>query len=950
MRVLSWVVSTASSLVLAIGLSSAALTARQAAPPPAEPQTTPAPDQQATFRAATDVVAVDVGVIDRSGRPVRDLTIDEFAITVDGRPRRLRSAEYVALRRLEDDTRPTTPRPFSTNLGTAPGRLIMLVVDQSNIRRGAGREALASAREFVAGLNDEDRVALQLIPGAGPLVEFTSNHVRVMQMLDSVVGQAVEAEQSGRVGIAEAVAIAERDDESTWQEVLERECAGDHDAASLEQCRQTLLNEVRIVHAAARSNTESSLLSLRQIMDRLALTPDAKTLVLVSEGLIVDRDFVDLDWVADRAAEARVTIYGIRLSSPHYDAAMVRTSPTREVDQRLRAEGMDMLVSATRGTVFPVAVNAAAAFTRLDLEISAYYLLSFEPELADRDGKAHEIAVRVTRPGVTVRARQRFVADPPDTVVPVDERLAQALRSSLQAADFELRVATFSYLDTATGQVKVIIGSEVARAPGAEGDVAIGFYVTDSRGGLAAADADTKAIAASPRDARSSVSTSAIMLDPGNYTVKLGAVDAVGRVASVEHVFEAAVPRLDQLRFGDLMFLRPAGPGGGVRPVLDAVIDETESAYAEVYSDVPSRLDEASVVFEIAEDERGPALRTSELALGPAEAGRRVGAATVPAAGLLSGRYVARLVLRAGDQPVWTRVQPVLLVPAEAVGPATLPGATGSGAGASAARPPADFDFMTERLDRSVVLDRPVVGFFLTRLHVVGLPPVPDALTPAIGLARIGRFAEARRIAEEAATGHVVEPFLAGLSLLADGEVNAAALRFGEVLTEAPTLASAAFYLGACYAAAGQDREAVQAWQSMIISDKAAPWGYTLLVDALLRTGNVSMATLVVGEALEIWPDEPDVRLRLARTQALSGEGADAVRTLDAYLVQKPGDAGALKLAMRLIYEARVTERPVESVDADRARFLRYFDAYAALPGVNLTQPREWRTFVLGDE
>lgn len=901
------------------------------------------PDQ-AQFRAATDVVAVDVGVIDRNGRPIRDLTLEDFTLTVDGKPRRVRSAEFVSLQRVGAE--PSGPaRPYSTNLGTAPGRLIMLVIDTANIRRGGSREAFTSAKQFIENLNPSDRVGLQVIPGAGPLVDFTSNHARVTAMLDNVTGHSVEAEQSGRVGVAEAVAIAERDDESIWQAVLERECAGDHDAASLNQCRQILLSEVRAVHGAARSNTESSLLSLRQILDRLSLTPDAKTLVLISEGLIVDQDFVDLNWVASRTAAARVSIFGIRLSSPHYDAAMARTSPTRELDQRLRAEGMDMLVSAARGTVFPVAVGARAAFTRLDLEISAYYLLSFEPDLADRDGKAHDIAVRVNRQGATVRARQHFTADPPGAVVSMEQRLAETLRSSLEASDFELRLTTFSYRDPASGRVKVIVASEADTSSNPDGDLALGFYVTDSQGALAAADANPSVRAGSRPLGLQHVETAAIVLDPGSYTIKLAAVDARGGRASVERAFEATVASVGQLRVSDLMFARPASAAAGVRPVLDGVIDASMTAYAEVYSDVPPELDRATLVLEVAEQEDGPALATTPLPLTATDDGRRIGAAAVPSATLRPGRYVARLVLMNGGRPMWSRSQPVIVVsaPVNTRSDAASGGAT---VGARTAASSVAFEFATERFDRGVVLERPVVGFFLSRLNIVGLPPMPKSLAPAIGLARMGQFGQARAIADGAASGHVAEPFLIGLALLAEGAVDEAAARFGDVLRRAPDLAPAAFYLGACYAAAGQDREASQAWQSMLISDPSAPWTYTLLIDSLLRADNVSLALTVAQEAVALWPNQDDVRLRWARVQASIGDGPDAVRTLDAYLANRPADGRALMLAMRLVYEARVTDRPVETVAADRARFLRYFEAFAALPDADLTRPREWRTYI----
>ena len=53
---------------------------------------------QPTFRAGVDVVAVDVHVVDGTGRPVPGLRPEDFAITVDGRPRPIVAAfDRVAL-------------------------------------------------------------------------------------------------------------------------------------------------------------------------------------------------------------------------------------------------------------------------------------------------------------------------------------------------------------------------------------------------------------------------------------------------------------------------------------------------------------------------------------------------------------------------------------------------------------------------------------------------------------------------------------------------------------------------------------------------------------------------------------------------------------------------------------------------------------------------------------
>ena len=50
-------------------------------------------------------------------------------------------------------------------------------------------------------------------------------------------------------------------------------------------------------------------------------------------------------------------------------------------------------------------------------------------------------------------------------------------------------------------------------------------------------------------------------------------------------------------------------------------------------------------------------------------------------------------------------------------------------------------------------------------------------------------------------------------------------------------------------------------------------------------------------------------------------------------------DQDRLMLAMRLLYEAKAANRPIDSVENDRAKFNRYFDAPA---------PDEWMNRELG--
>src|SRR6476646_9995877 len=68
---------------------------------------------QPTFRSSVDLVPVDVNVIDRTGRPVTGLEAGDFALTIDGKARRIASAQYVTA---AEASAPPAPTYYSSKL------------------------------------------------------------------------------------------------------------------------------------------------------------------------------------------------------------------------------------------------------------------------------------------------------------------------------------------------------------------------------------------------------------------------------------------------------------------------------------------------------------------------------------------------------------------------------------------------------------------------------------------------------------------------------------------------------------------------------------------------------------------------------------------------------------------------------------------------------------------
>ena len=335
-----------------------------------------------------------------------DLGADDFSLTVDGKPRRIASAQFISVERAIESA-PPKPLEYNSNAGAAGGRLVMLVIDAGNIGAGRGKPAIDAAKRFIGTLNPADRVALVTIPGAGPQIEFTANHLIVQKLLESVVGQATGSAVPESVGLAEAIGI-QRGDDNVMATVVDRECGADPTSGSIAQCKQMLTGEAQQLLSIARERTRNSLIALRYLFERVATSDTPKTIVFISEGLLLDRDNTDVAWVGPRASAAHIILYILQLDSPEMDVRYRGTSPSRAEDREVLRQGLDQLAGMARGDVFRIVANPDFAFQRLGLELSGYYLLSFEPLPGDRDGKPHKIRIDVRRKDLTLRSRREF--------------------------------------------------------------------------------------------------------------------------------------------------------------------------------------------------------------------------------------------------------------------------------------------------------------------------------------------------------------------------------------------------------------------------------------------------------------------------------------------------------------------------------------------------------------
>jgi len=632
--------------------------------------TVQAPAAPQRFKSSVDVVQVDVSAVDGSGRPVRDLKAADFELRVDGRARPIASAQFVAVPSAAEAPPPPAPAHFSSNASAAGGRLIVVVVDRSSIASGRGKAAIEAASRFVARLNPADRVALASIP-QGPQVGFTADHALVRRLLQQIDGTAVQTFGTRNIGIADALAFERRDDVG-MSNALERECGTVADSgrgggvSDVLLCRNEVRAEAGLVAADARERARQSISGLQALIEGLAPSQTPKILVYISEGMVLSRETAQLAWLESMAAAAHVTVYPLLLESAQFDASQRRPQSRAMADRALQEDGLTMMAQATRGEMFRVISNSDFAFERLSNELSGYYLLGFEPEAGDRNGRPHTINVTVRRKGVTVRSRRQFTVGV-EPVRTAESEVVAALRDPLPSAEIPLKVTAYSFRDPHHDKLRLLIAAEIDRSVNPEGQLSLGYVVVDFDGKLVASQFDATPTANSPRE-RSARYFSAIRLDPGKYTLKLVAVDDARRRGSVERLVTAGLMEAGQIQATDLMLADGAG-GAGAMPVTPAVTGEiTRGAlhgYLELFAGSVEPLEQATVTLEIAPTETSPAVSQTPMTLKtPDDNSRcRIAAAVVDLDRLAPGDYVARAAISIGSRTAGRVVRPFRIAP-----------------------------------------------------------------------------------------------------------------------------------------------------------------------------------------------------------------------------------------------------------------------------------------------
>jgi VWFA-related protein len=615
-------------------------------------------ESQATFRASTDLVDVDVSVLDRDRLPVRGLTAADFTVLEDGRPRPIVAFSAVDLpprEQLSARWMSTVAPDVVDNDLQHEGRLVVILIDQS-----IGFEDLPVSQRFAEAVVD------QLRPGDLAAVAYSTF---------GVPQNFTEDRARLRAAIRQPLVGLPADD------------GGGASLCPCGVCSLETIGDIAEAMAPVRQRRKMLLVIGSNISIQAAGACSARL------NPARERAF--------RAVEAgNVTVYA-------FDPAGLPTLSMSASDRRpassrgggpamrnmIRLGNLRTLPNRTGGRYLYDPIRPADRVAEIFRESESYYILGFEPAHPEADGRFHGIRVRVNRPGATLQARRGYYGgsagpltdrsrddDDGDGESLVPRSLRAAVSGLWPQGDVALAVtavpvaapdltrASVASVVRVTQTFDPVVPDLFTRAADAAGSIVNVYTGAFDRQGraLAASNQSVRVVprALTNRSFEYEV-VSRLELKPGRYELRTAVEDTrLGRSGSVYTYVDVPDYQRSAVALSGLLIsvtpgtaVAPEAPLAGLVPITPTTrrvftSSDRVTAFVRLYQGVSRALVPGYVVAEILDDQDTSVYRQeTRLVAGAFGASRAVDfSVDVPVDRLAPGSYVLGVEARHGNE------------------------------------------------------------------------------------------------------------------------------------------------------------------------------------------------------------------------------------------------------------------------------------------------------------
>jgi VWFA-related protein len=506
------------------------------------------PPQRPVFRGGTDLVQVDVSVLDGKRHPVRGLTAEDFSILEDGQPREIQAFTEVYLpdrvRAQDAAWMRVVPSDVATNqTAQEEGRVVIVLLDRTI---PLGQPTITAKRIATTVINQLGPGDLGAVVSTsnGAVQNLTSDRSRLLRTLEESDLSTDISDEAKEIEAA-IFALTGRN----WSTLNDGRCL----------CGLCVLETIeRVADAVQGTPGRRKMLFFigSDLLLQAAGSPGGAKQDVGCESRLRDAR-EEMFRAVDRA---NLTIHSLDPSGLVNIGPVTRPSSTlRGVDvadaaagamkDHLQRQGaLKVLPDRTGGRAVMNTNGPDLAVPEIFRETDSYYLIGFRPADPNPNGRFHQITVKTARRGLAVHARSGYtapVATEPAADSPRGTALSEPVRTALtglmpaSAIPVEMNAATFAVPDAAKAAVVLTVGVE-AFAAGPQtargGPLEVVASAFDRGGrpkGIARQTLDLSWPASGPQDRRFDV-LSRLDLPPGEYEIRAAVSSgADARTASV---------------------------------------------------------------------------------------------------------------------------------------------------------------------------------------------------------------------------------------------------------------------------------------------------------------------------------------------------------------------------------------------------------------------------------